>query len=371
MPQYPWGLHYDRRVNESSALPAPAPAMPKVLLHEHLDGSLRVATLFELLQARGLARPAADVPGLARWFDARAHAGSLAEYLRGFALTVEAMATPAAMERVAFEAAEDARTDGCVLAEFRIAPLLFEAHGMTGEAAVEALLAGLARSSLASGLIVCAMRHLPQSETLRAARLALRYQGRGVVAFDLAGAEAGHPPADHGRALALCRDAGLPLTLHAGEADAAERVVEAVRLGARRIGHGVRLVDALGDPVREALVDEVRASDVHLEVCPTSNVHTGAAQSIATHPITALWRAGVSLSFHTDNRLMSGITHSSEARVLLQDTTLTVSDLLCMGLEAARHSFLGSAIQAEAQGQLRHWASRAAVQLSCAPPTAT
>ena len=112
------------------------------------------------------------------------------------------MATPAALERVAFEAAEDARADGCVLAEFRIAPLLFEAHGVPGEAAVEALLAGLARSALPSGLIVCAMRHLPESETVRAAQLALRYQGRGVVGFDLAGAERGHPPADHARALA-------------------------------------------------------------------------------------------------------------------------------------------------------------------------
>ena len=341
--------------------------MPKVLLHEHLDGSLRVGTVFELLHARGLALPAGDAAELSRWFDARAHAGSLTEYLRGFALTVEAMATPAAMERVAFEAAEDARQDGCVLAEFRIAPLLFEAHGIAGEAAVEALLAGLARSALPSGLIVCAMRHLPESETVRAARLALRYQGRGVVAFDLAGAEVGHPPAEHDRALALCRDAGLPLTLHAGEADAAERVVEAVCLGARRIGHGVRLVDALGDAKRQALIDEVRERGVHLEVCPTSNVHTGAAASIAAHPITALWRAGVSLSFHTDNRLLSGITHSSEARVLMQDTPLTIADLLHMGLGAARHSFLDSAIRDQARSRLLHWAAEAGVPLPSAP----
>jgi adenosine deaminase len=354
-------------MDKQQALAALARDMPKVLLHEHLDGSLRVGTVFELLHARGLALPAGDATELSRWFDARAHAGSLAEYLRGFALTVQAMATPAAMERVAFEAAEDARLDGCVLGEFRIAPLLFEAHGVAGEAAVEALLAGLARSALPSGLIVCAMRHLSESETVRAARLALRYQGRGVVAFDLAGAEVGHPPAEHDRALALCRDAGLPLTLHAGEADAAERVVAAARLGARRIGHGVRLVDALGDAKRQALIDEVRERGVHLEVCPTSNVHTGAAASIAAHPITALWRAGVSLSFHTDNRLMSGITHSSEARVLMQDTPLTCADLLRMGQEAARHSFLDSAIRDQAQGQLRRWAARAGVPLPSAP----
>ena len=341
--------------------------MPKVLLHEHLDGSLRGETLLELLRARGLPAPAGDSAGLAAWFDDRAHAGSLAEYLRGFDLTVAAMATFTALERVAFEAAEDARNDGCVLAEFRIAPLLFEAHGLAGEAAVEALLAGLARSALPSGLIVCAMRHLPASQTLRAAHLALRYRSHGVVGFDLAGAEAGHPPADHAAALALCRDAGLPLTLHAGEADAAERVVEAVRLGARRIGHGVRLVDALTDPARRALIDDVIRHDVHLEVCPTSNVHTGAAASLAAHPIAALWRAGLSLSFHTDNRLMSRITHSSEAAALLQQTALTATDLVRMGLEAARHSFLAPAIQEAARGHLQRWAARAALQLPSAP----
>jgi len=342
--------------------------MPKVLLHEHLDGGLRVATLFELLQQRGLATPARDVDGLARWLDDRAHAGSLAEYLRGFELTVAAMASPAALERVAFEAAEDALDDGCVLAEFRIAPLLFEPFGLAGESVVDALVAGLTRSTLPSGLIVCAMRHLPEGQTVRAARLALRFQGRGVIGFDLAGAEVGHPPGDHARALALCRDAGLPLTVHAGEADAAERVVEAVRLGARRIGHGVHLVDAMGDPRRQGLIDEVRQGDVHLEVCPTSNVHTGAARSIATHPITALWRTGLSLSFHTDNRLISRISHSGEALTLLQQTTLSATELLHMGLEAARHSFLDEAIQDKARGQLQRWASQAGLRLPSAAP---
>jgi adenosine deaminase len=346
-----------------------ARAMPKVLLHEHLDGSLREATLFELLRSRGMAPPEPDVAALGRWFDDRAHAGSLTEYLRGFALTVPAMASPAALERVAFEAAEDTRTDGCVLAEFRIAPLLFEAHGMAGEAAVESLLAGLAQSTLPSGLIVCAMRHLPASETVRAARLALRYQGRGVVGFDLAGSEAGHPPGDHADALALCRDAGLPLTVHAGEADAAERVVEAARLGARRIGHGVRLADALADPARGALVAEVRERGVHFEVCPTSNVHTGAATSIAAHPIVALWRAGLSLSFQTDNRLMSRISHSGEALALLLQTTLTIDDLLQMGLEAARQSFLEPSIKVHALRQLLDWAAQVGLTLPSRPPS--
>jgi adenosine deaminase len=336
----------------TQSVPARTRALPKVLLHEHLDGGLRVATLLALLRAQNITAPAADETSLAAWFNSNAHAGSLEKYLQGFGLTVAAMATPAAMERVAFEAAEDALNDGAVLAEFRIAPLLFEAHGVSGEASVEALLAGLARSPLpllqSSGLIVCAMRHLPPDETLRAAKLALKYRDQGVVAFDLAGGELGHPPSEHAAALKLVRDAGLPMTLHAGEADAAERVLEAGRLGAQRIGHGVRLVDALHDPARRALVDEAIALGLHLEVCPTSNVHTGAAASVAAHPITALWRAGVSLSYHTDNRLMSCITHSGEAQALLNDTPLTEADLLAMARQAAAHSFLPAAAKARA-----------------------
>lgn len=315
-------------------------AMPKVVLHDHLDGGLRVSTLMELLRQRSLPLPAPDQPGVEAWFQQRAHAGSLEAYLEGFALTVAAMATREGLARVAFEAAEDARAEGAVLAEFRIAPLLFEAHGVSGDAAVEALLEGLSRSPLMSGLIVCSMRHLPSFETERAVRLALRWHGRGVIGFDLAGAELGHPPGDHARALAIARDAGLPITLHAGEADAAERVLEAVRLGARRIGHGVRLAEALTDPARAHLVAELIASGVHLEVCMTSNVHTGAAASLATHPIAALWRAGVSLSFHTDNRLISCITHSGEALRLVRHADLSPAECQRMVVQAVQHSFL-------------------------------
>jgi len=332
-------------------------AMPKVLLHEHLDGGLRPATLFELLRERGLAAPAPDVPALADWFRSHAHAGSLTDYLSGFALTVAAMGTPQGLERVAFEAAEDARLDGCVLGEFRIAPTLFEPHGVAPEAAVEAMLTGLRRSALPSGLILCVMRERPQAEGERTAELALRYRGQGVVGLDLAGPELGHPPTQHARALAIARDAGLPLTLHAGEADAAARVLMAAQLGARRIGHGVHLADAIGQPGDAALLDAVRALDPHLEICPTSNVHTGAAASLARHPIRALWQAGISLSFHTDNRLMSMISQTDEAVSLVRETGLTVADLVAMSLQAAQRSFLPEPARANAQTAIRAWAA--------------
>ena len=340
---------------------ARARALPKVLLHEHLDGGLRVATLAHWMRSRGLPLPAgvADVPALAAWFDRNAHAGSLERYLEGFALTVAAMADPAALEQVACEAAADAAAEGVVLAEFRIAPLLFEAHGIDGDTAVQAMLAGLAKSPLplgqASGLIVCAMRQLPPEQTERAAALALRWAGRGVVGFDLAGPECGFPPSPHARAIAQVLAGGLGLTLHAGEADAASRVLEAARLGATRIGHGVRLVDALLDPApaAQALVAEARARGLHLEVCPTSNVHTGAAASVAAHPIVPLWRAGLSLSYHTDNRLMSCISPGEEALALLTETPLTETDLVQMALQAATHSFLPPTARAAAAAAIR------------------
>jgi adenosine deaminase len=344
-----------------------ARAMPKVLLHEHLDGGLRVATLFELLAERGLDSPAPDVPALGRWFDAHAFAHSLEQYLQGFDLTVAAMATPAALERVAFEAAEDARLDGAVLAEFRIAPLLFEPHGVAAEAAIEAMLAGLARCPLASGLILCGMRHQFGGEVERTAELAIRYQGRGVIGFDLAGPEAGYPPARHATALARVRAAGVPITLHAGEADVADRVLEAADHGAVRIGHGVHLADALADPVRRGLVDAVIARGLHLEVCPTSNVHTGAYPSLAAHPITALWRAGVECSFHTDNRLMSMVSLAQEAANLVRECSLTLEDLARMTLAAAARSFLPPAARAGARAEILAWAQRHGLALTETP----
>ncbi len=308
--------------------------LPKVLLHEHLDGGLRPQTLLELCSARGLRPPADDATALAAWVQANANSGSLGRYLAGFELTVEAMASLPACERVAFEAAEDAREDGCVLAEFRIAPLLLEAFGLRGEAVVEALLAGLKRSALPCGLIVCAMRHEPPQHTHRAAQLAACYAGQGVIGFDLAGAEAAHPPTPHARAFATARDAGLGLTCHAGEADVGARVLEAASLGATRIGHGIHIVGDARDMRR------ARELGLHFEVCPSSNVHTGAAASLATHPLRAMLAAGLSVSISTDNRLMSGVSLSSELQALHEAMGLSLAQIRQTLRAAAAASFL-------------------------------
>ena len=315
---------------------------PKVLLHEHLDGGLRPQTLLELCRERGLATPANDAQMLAAWVQANANSGSLGRYLAGFKLTVEAMASLPACERVAFEAAEDALADGCVLAEFRIAPLLLEPYGLAGEAVVEALLAGLQRSALPCGLIVCAMRHEPPAHTLRAARLAARYAGRGAVGFDLAGAEAGHPPLEHAAAFAAARDAGLGLTCHAGEADVGARVLEAAALGATRIGHGIHIVDDAAN------LERARRLGLHFEVCPSSNVHTGAATSLAAHPLRRMLDAGLSVSLSTDNRLMSGVTLSDELRVAHDVLGLDRPMLRALNRAAAAAIFLPEAMRGAA-----------------------
>ena len=339
-----------------------ARTMPKVLLHEHLDGGLRATTLIELAASRGLTLPSTDATELARWFDRRAHAGSLPAYLEGFGLTIPAMASTQALARVAFEAAEDAQADGCVLAELRCAVDLWEDEGVTVEAAIEALLAGLARSPLPCGLIVCALRQHAPDRTERIARAALRYIGHGVVGFDLAGPEHGHPPGDHASAFAAARDGGLPITCHAGEADVAERVVEAARLGARRIGHGVRLADALAGGGGNAVIDEARERDLHLEVCVTSNVQTGAAASRAAHPIRDLWDAGIDLSIHTDSRLLSGVHPSDEAASLVREGRFTWAELVLMGQRAARASFMPQAAKDAAEAALSAWAQAQSIE---------
>ena len=324
--------------------PLPAPsrwtALPKVLLHEHLDGGLRPQTLFELCLAGGLALPAPDPPSLAAWMQANADSGSLERYLRGFSLTVEAMASPGACERVAFEAAEDARIDGCVLAEFRMAPQLLERYGLAGDAVVEALVAGLARSPLACGLIVCAMRTDAPAETLRAAELAARFAGRGVVGFDLAGAERGHPPSVHAAAFARAGAAGLGLTCHAGDADCGDRVLEAASIGATRIGHGVHVMQGETPAQTERWIDEARRLGLHFEVCPTSNVHTGAVASLAEHPIGAMLAAGLSVSCSTDNRLMSGVTLSGELAAIHRAPGVSSADIVALMRHGAAASFL-------------------------------
>jgi adenosine deaminase len=339
----------------SKAVPVPGGTdprtLPKALLHEHLDGGLRPQTLLDLCRDRGIEVPAADAAALAGWMHQNANSGSLERYLRGFAVTTEAMATPGACERVAFEAAEDAWEDGCVLAEFRMAPLLLEPFGMPPEAAIEAFLAGLARSRLRCGLIVCGMRPDDPATTLRAARLAARYHAQGVVGFDLAGAELGYRADVHREAFDLARDAGLGLTCHAGEAGGGEYVMEALDLGVTRIGHGINVMR--GAPMQtEGWIERARERGIHFEVCPSSNVHTGAVPSMEAHPIGRMLAAGLSVSCNTDNRLMSGVKLSDELAAVHERTGLSRAQLGELMRNAVDASFLPHDAKRAAREQL-------------------
>jgi adenosine deaminase len=328
-----------------------------VMLHEHLDGGLRPQTLLELCRAKGIPLPVDDAQGVARWIQGNTNSGNLERYIEAFGPTVAAMGDALACERVAFEAAEDALLDGCVLAEFRMAPTLLEKHGLRAEAAIEALLLGLKRSALPSGLIVCAMRTDSAATIERSARLAAQYQTAGVVGFDLAGAERGYPATPHAKAIQIARNAGLGITLHAGEADEGARVLEAIALGATRIGHGVRIATGQGAQERMQQVNALaqRGQVVHFEVCPTSNVHTGAVASIAKHPIRVMWQAGLNLSVQTDNRLMSGISLSQELHTLYTQLGFSVDELAQMSAQAARASFLSQAQRDAALLAIEQW----------------
>jgi adenosine deaminase len=333
--------------------------IPKVVLHEHLDGNVRPQTLLELCQARGIALPADSPAALQHWIHTQANSGSLERYVAAFGLTVAAMASPQACERVAYEAVMDAVADGAVLIELRMAPLLLERFGLQGDEAVQAMLLGLARGSeetgVPSGLIVCGMRSDSVAEVMRSAQLAARFVGQGVIGFDLAGAEKGFPATVHQRAITWAREAALGLTLHAGEADVGERVIEAIDLGATRIGHGVQI--AVGQNA-DALMAQAREAAVHFEVCPTSNLHTGAWSDLPTHPISRMVAAGLQLSVQADNRLISVLTQGSELQAAHELCGLSLAQIMRGQLDAARASFLPQPQQQTAKETIKSWCLR-------------
>lgn len=292
--------------------------LPKAELHNHLDGGLRVETVLEFADAIGYTQlPATEPAALADWFD-QGDSGSLESYLASFDHTIAVMQTAEAIERVAFEAGEDLAADGVIYAELRFAPLLNTAGGLRREEVIEAALAGLSRAmsthDIVLGLIVDAMRNLPDS--LPDAKAAIRFAGKGVVGFDLAGPERGYPPDDHLPACRLAAEYGLGLTIHAGEADGPQSIHRAVaRCGALRIGHGIGIMaDITYDTSRPRLggvATLVRDRQIPLEVCPHSNLATLRMRP-EEHPLGQLHRLGFNVTLNTDNRLMSRVALTDE-----------------------------------------------------------
>lgn len=349
-------------------------SLPKVVLHDHLDGGVRPATVLEIADEVGHELPVSGddrtPEGLGRWFRESADSGSLVRYLETFAHTVGVMQTAPALRRIARESVLDLARDGVVYAESRYAPEQHLEAGLTLEQVVEEVDAGFRegeREAASEGhpivvrSLLTAMRHAAKSREI--ADLAVRYRDRGVGGFDIAGAEAGHPPSRHLDAFEYLRRENAHFTIHAGEAFGLPSIWEALQwCGADRLGHGVRIVDDIGfrgatvtdDPLaanqaaREdpsqlrlgRLAAFVRDTRVPLEMCPHSNVQTGAAPSIAAHPITLLAKLRYRITLNTDNRLMSDTSMTKEMLALVTEAGWELDDLRWVTTNAMKSAFL-------------------------------
>ncbi len=327
-------------------------SLPKVVLHDHLDGGLRPQTLIDLAVAAGYrGLPTTDAAELASLLDQR-ESGSLERYLEAFVHTVSVMQTPEAVARVMQESIEDLANDGVVYAEIRFAPSLLTAGGLAREQvleiALEAMQDASARFGLPVRLIVDAMRQ--HDDSLEVVESALKFVDQGVVAFDLAGPEAGYPIAMHAAALQRAREAALPLTLHAGEGTSPGHVAKALDAGAARIGHGLALVDDCEVSNGEVtgfgpIASRVMADRPVLEVCPTSGLGTGAYVDPGDHPLGIMHRAGFPITLNTDNRLMSRTSMTSEFAFAVEHHGFEVADLRRVTLRAVEGAFCGAETQ--------------------------
>jgi adenosine deaminase len=326
---------------------------PKVLLHDHLDGGVRPATVVDLARETGYdGLPTTDVDELSQWFYEAANSGSLERYLETFAHTVGVMQTADALSRIAAECAEDLAADGVVYAEVRYAPELHVAKELSLAEVVEAVNAGFRegeRRAAAAGhpirmaALLTAMRHAARS--MEIAELAVQYRDDGVAGFDIAGAEAGFPPTRHLDAFEYLQRENAHFTIHAGEGFGLPSIWQAIQwCGADRLGHGVRIIDDIevdGDDVRLGrLAAYVRDKRIPLEMAPTSNVMTGAAKSIADHPIGLLRKLYFRVTINTDNRLMSGTSMTKEFTQLAEAFGYGLRDFQWFTVNAMKSAFI-------------------------------
>lgn len=312
--------------------------LPKAELHCHLDGSLRPQTMLDLARETDVSMPAPNAESLREYMIVR-DARNLEEYLERFEITLSVMQTAPALERIAYELAEDAANDGVRYIEMRYAPVLNVRGGLSLEQAVEAPLRGLARAERELGVrgrvIICALRALPPAISHELAELAVAYKHRGVVGFDLAGGEKGHPARLHARAFEYARCHDLACTCHAGEGDGAESVREAVHVcGANRVGHATRLIEDT------ELTDYCNDHRIPLEICLTSNVQTHAAPSYKAHPFREYFDRGLNVVLNTDNRLMSGTALTDEYAHAAAHLGFTLDELARVALNGFESAFL-------------------------------
>jgi len=312
--------------------------LPKAELHCHLDGSVRPETLLELGREHRVPMPADDVEALRDYMIVR-DARHLEDYLTRFDITLSVMQTADALDRITYELAEDAAADGVRYIEVRYSPVLNTRHDLSLGEAVEAPLRGLERAEREHGivgrLIICALRNLSPGISLELARLAVAYKSRGVVGFDLAGGELGHPASAHAEAFAYARQHELACTCHAGEGAGADSVRDAIHVcGAHRIGHATRLIEDA------SLTGYVNDRRIALEICLTSNVQTRAAESYEAHPLRRYFDAGLNVVLNTDNRLMSGTTLTDEYVHAAERLDFSFEELCTVALNGFESAFL-------------------------------
>jgi adenosine deaminase len=323
---------------------------PKVLLHDHLDGGLRPQTVLELAADCGHELPADDAESLGRWFAESADSGSLVRYLETFDHTVGVMQSGPAITRVARECVEDLAADGVVYAEVRYAPEQHVERGLTLDEVVAAVQEGIEAAQEAAGgrivvrQLLTAMRHQARSREI--AELAVAWRDRGVAGFDIAGAEAGYPPTRHLDAFEYLQRENSHFTIHAGEGFGLPSIWEAVQwCGADRLGHGVRIVEDIsfeddGTPVLGRLASYVRDKRIPLEMCPSSNVQTGATASLAEHPIRLLAALRFRVTVNTDNRLMSRTSLSQEFGLLAETFGYGLAEMEWLTVNAMKSAFI-------------------------------
>lgn len=326
--------------------------LPKVVLHDHLDGGLRPQTVIDLAAEIGHELPTTDAALLGRWFYDTSYTGSLAEYLQTFEHTIAVMQTAPALRRVAREFVLDQAADGVVYAEARWAPEQHLLRGLTLPTAIEAVRDGLAEGmaqAAAAGTpvlarqILTSLRHNPPNR--KVAELAVAYRHDSVAGFDLAGPEEGFPPVAHSETFAYLRRHNMRFTIHAGEAAGTESIWQAVQqCGTRRLGHGVRIVEDIRRGAHGyelgSLAAYIRDERIALEVCPSSNVMTGICDEIAGHPVELLIKLGFRVTISCDNRLMSNTTLSRELYLISDAFDYDIDDLRWLTLDAARASFM-------------------------------
>jgi adenosine deaminase len=343
-------IFFNLKYEEILTIEEAVKSLPKVLLHDHLDGGLRPQTIIDLANEQGYKKlPTQDADELAKWFHRGVSAGSLVEFLKGFEHTCGVMQTKEALERVAYEMIEDMKNDGVCYVETRFAPVFHTEKGLHLDDTVRAVLGGLERGKkdfgVGYGLILCGMRNM--KDTLEVAELAVNFRYEGVVAFDLAGEEGGYPPKNHIDAFQSIQRANFNITIHAGEAFGKESIWQAIQwCGAHRIGHATHLKDDITlDKDRNViafgeLAQYVLDKRIPLEICLLSNVHTGAVDKIENHPFGILFKEKFRVTINTDDRLMSNTTLSNEFLVAIEHFNINLEDIEKITINSMKSAFI-------------------------------